>query len=108
MKQARRRAGARKPVELWTLCGCCPYGRTTARAPAPPLALWTWSRYFRCNYSMDAGEEGASSHQCSESLPSVKKQGEPPPSNARHRKVIYKLAEAEYLVVSFTWVRLTT
>ena len=28
------------------------------RAPPPPPALWTWSRYFRCNYSMDAGEEG--------------------------------------------------
>ena len=44
--------------------------------PLPPPALWTWSRYFRCNYSMDAGEEGAWCHQCSEGKPPVKKQRE--------------------------------
>ena len=57
MKQEESRskkAGAVDAVRLLLLSIWSP----RAPPPVPPPALWTWSRYFRCNYSMDAGEEG--------------------------------------------------
>ena len=71
--------------------------------PVPPPALWTWSRYFRCNYSMDAGEEGGWCYQCSEGEPPVKKQRELSLDDA-HRKVTNKLKSRS--VLAFTCVSL--
>ena len=77
VKEGRsKKAGAVNAVRLLLLPAVHMVAAAPRAPPVPPPALWTWSRYFRCNYSMDAGEEGAWCHQCSEDEPPVKKQGE--------------------------------